>query len=114
MVGTHHPHLDFTTICGGYAEGMSMADIQTIGESLLPYAWSVADQVSAEWVMDVHHEDIDKSMRGEDAVELSDGAEPGSEVNVAPVLTEPDAVPPGSEQLAPSSVAPSLDVTGPA
>ena len=26
-VGTHHLHLDFTTICSGYAEGMSMADI---------------------------------------------------------------------------------------
>ena len=61
-VGTHHPHLDFATICSGYAEGMSMADIQTIGESLLPYVRSVVDQVSAEWVMDVRHEDMARSM----------------------------------------------------
>ena len=99
MVGTHHPHLDFATIYSGYAEGMSMADIQSIGESLLPYTRSVADQVSTEWVMDVHHEDLAKSARGEDAVELSDGEEPGSEVNVAPVLVEPDVVPSRSEQL---------------
>ena len=26
-LGTHHPHLDFATICSGYAEGMSMAGI---------------------------------------------------------------------------------------
>jgi len=70
VVGTHHPHLDFATICSGYAEGMSMADIQSIGESLLPYARSMADQVSAEWVMDVHREDLAKSARGEDAAEL--------------------------------------------
>ncbi|XP_066389958.1 uncharacterized protein [Miscanthus floridulus] len=97
-VGTHHPHLDFATICTGYGEGMSMADIQSIGERLLPHARSVADQVSAEWVMDVRREDLAKSARGEDdATELSDGEEPGSEVNVAPVLVEPDAVPSGSE-----------------
>ena len=62
--------------------------------------------------MDVRREDLAKSARGEDAVELSDGEEPGSEVNVAPVLAEPDTVPSGSEQLAPSSVAPSSDVVG--
>ncbi|XP_066308055.1 uncharacterized protein [Miscanthus floridulus] len=111
-VGTHHPHLDFTTICSGYTEGMSMADIQSIEEHLLPHARSVADQVSAEWVMDVHREDLAKSTRGEDAAELSDGEEPGSEVNVAPVLVELDAVPSRSEQPTPSSVAPSSDVTG--
>ena len=89
-----------------------MADIQSIGERLLPHARSVADQVSAEWVMDVRHEDLAKSAHGEDAAELSDGEEPGSEVNVSSVLAEPDAVPSGSEQPAPSSVAPSSDVAG--
>ena len=91
-----------------------MANIQLIGERLLPHARSVADQVSVEWVMDVCREDLAKSARGEDAAELSDGEEPGSEVNVALVLVEPDAVPSGSEQLAPSSVAPSSDVAEPA
>ena len=51
----------------------------------------MADQVSAEWVKDVRREDLAKSTRGEDVAELSDGKEPRSEVNVAPVLTEPDA-----------------------
>ena len=55
-VATHHPNLDFTTICNGYADGLSMEDIQMIGESLLPHARSVAEQVSAQWVMDVRHE----------------------------------------------------------
>ena len=36
----------------------------------------------------------------------------GLEVNVALVLAELDAVSSGSEQLEPSSVAPSLDVAG--
>ena len=62
--------------------------------------------------MDVHREDLAKSAHGEDAAELSDGEEPGSEVNVAPVLVEPVVVPLGSEQLSPSSVALSLDVAG--
>ena len=84
-----------------------MEDIQSIGEGLLPHARSVADQVSAQWVMDVHHVDMARSMRGEDA------AQPGSEVNVAPVLTEPNVVPPGSEQPAPPSVAPTVDAARP-
>ena len=64
--------------------------------------------------MDVCCEDRAKSAHGEDAIELSDGEEARSEVNVALVLAEPDVVPSGSEQLAPSSVAPSSDVAGPA
>ena len=52
-VATYHPNLDFASICGWYAEGLSMGDIQMIGESLLPHARSVSEQVSAEWVMDV-------------------------------------------------------------
>ncbi|XP_066333952.1 uncharacterized protein [Miscanthus floridulus] len=51
-VATYHPNLDFATICGGYAEGMSMEDIQSIGESLLPHARSMSEQVSVKWVMD--------------------------------------------------------------
>ena len=57
-VATYHPNLDFAAICNGYAEGLSMEDIQSIGESLLPHARSVSEQVSAEWVMDVRHQDM--------------------------------------------------------
>ena len=66
-VATHHPNLHFAAIYSGYAEGLSMEDIQSIGESLLPHARSVSEQVSAEWVMDVCREDMARSMRREDA-----------------------------------------------
>ena len=112
-MATYHPNLDFATICSGYAEGLSMGDIQTIGESLLPHAWSVSEQVSTEWVMEVRHEDIAQSMRGEDAFETADSPEPGLGGNVAPAPIEPNVVPPGSEQPAPSSVAPPADAAGP-
>ena len=74
-----------------------MGDIQSIGESLLPHARSVSEQVSVEWVMDVRHEDMARSMRGEDASEPADSTEPVSEVNVALASVEPNVVPPGGE-----------------
>ena len=77
-VATHHPNLDFDAICSGYADGLSMEDIQSIGVSLLPHARSVPEQVSAEWVMDVRREDMARSMHGEDASEPADSTEPGS------------------------------------
>ena len=66
-VATHHPNLDFAAICSGYAKGLSMEDIQLIGEGLLPHARSMTGQVSVQWVMDVRHEDMARSMCGEDA-----------------------------------------------
>ncbi|XP_066344160.1 uncharacterized protein [Miscanthus floridulus] len=42
-VATYHPNLDFAAICGGYAKGLSMEDIQSIGVSLLPHARSVSE-----------------------------------------------------------------------
>ena len=110
-VATHHPKLDFTTICSGYAEGLSTEDIQSIGEGLLPHTRSVAEQVSVQWVMDVLHEDMARSMRGEDVAQPMDGMEPGSEVDVTPATTSPNVVPPGSEQPVPSPVAPTTDAT---
>ena len=97
-VATHHPNLDFDAIYSGYAEGLSMEDIQSIGESLLPHARSVSEQVSAEWVMDVRRQDMARSMRGENASELADSTEPGSGGNVASALIKPNVVSPGSEQ----------------
>ena len=112
-VVTHHSNLDFTTIYSGYAEGLSMEDIQSIGESLLPHARSVAEQVSAQWVMDVRREDMARSMRGEDVAQPADGTEPRSEVDVALASTEPNVVPPRSEQPAPSSAASTADAAEP-
>ena len=111
-VATYHPNLDFATICGGYAEGLSMEDIQSIGVSLLPHARLVSEQVSAEWVMDVHRQDIARSMRGENASEPADSPAPGSGGNVASASIEPNIVPPRSEQPTPSSVAPPTDAAG--
>ena len=51
-VVTHHPDLDFATICSGYADGWSAEDIHSLGESLLPHAQLVAEQVSTQWVME--------------------------------------------------------------
>ena len=51
-VATHHPNLDFDTICSGYADGWSPDAIHALEESLLPCAQMVAEQVSAQWVMD--------------------------------------------------------------
>ena len=98
-VATYQPNLDFATICSGYAEGLSMGDIQTIGESLPPHARSVSEQVFAEWVMDVRREDMARSMHGEDASELADSTEPGSGGNVALAPIEPNVVPPGVSSL---------------
>ena len=111
-VATYHPNLNFATICSGYAEGLSTEDIQTIGVSLLPHARSVSEQVSAEWVMDVCHQDMARSMRGENASEPADSPEPGSWGNVASASIEPNVVPSGSEQPTPSSVASPADAAG--
>ena len=46
-VATYHPDLDFATIYSGYADSCSMEDIQSLGESLLPHAKLLAEQVSA-------------------------------------------------------------------
>ena len=112
-MATHHPNLDFAAICSGYAEGLSMEDIQSIREGLLPHARSMVDQVSVQWVMDVRREDMARSMHGEDVAQPTDGTEPGSEVDIAPASTEPNVVPPGSEQPSPSPVAPTTDAAEP-
>ena len=46
-VATHHLELDFAAICSGYADGWSPEAIHALGESLLPHAQLVAEQVSA-------------------------------------------------------------------
>ena len=112
-MATHHPNLDFAAICSGYAEGLSMEDIQSIREGLLPHARSMVDQVSVQWVMDVRREDIARSMCAENTAKPVDGMGPRSEVNAALVSTEPNVVLPGSEQPTPSLVAPTADAAGP-
>ena len=112
LVATHHPNLDFSAICSGYAEGLRMEDIQSIRVSLLPHARSVSEQVSAKWVMDVRREDMARSMHGEAASEPTDSPKPGLEGNVASTSVEPNVVPLGGEQPTPSSIAPPADAAG--
>ena len=45
-VATHHPDLDFAAIYSGYTDGWSIDAIHALGESLLPHAQLVAEQVS--------------------------------------------------------------------
>ena len=46
-VVTHFPDLDFTAIYRGYADGWSADKIHALGESLVPHAQMVAEQVTA-------------------------------------------------------------------
>ena len=48
LVATYHSNLDFVSICSGYADGWSAEDVHSLGESLLPHAKLVAEQVSAQ------------------------------------------------------------------
>ena len=41
-VATHHPDLDITAIYRGYADGWSADGIHALGESLVPYSWSLS------------------------------------------------------------------------
>ena len=87
--------------------------MHVVRESLLPHTQLVAEQVSAQWVMDVHREDMAGSVRWEDVAQPADGREPRSEVVVIPPSAEPNVDPPGSEQPAPSPIAPTADAAEP-
>ena len=111
-VVTYHLNLDFATICSGYADGLSTEDIQSLGESLLSHAKLVAEQVFVQWVMDARHVDLADGAHQEDVAHAAGGVEPWSEMNIAPLPTEPNVVPPESEQPVPLPVASTADVTG--
>ena len=111
-VVTHHLDLDFAAICSGYANGWSLDAIHALGESLLPHAQLVAEQVSAQWVMEARHANVAEGACAEDVVQPMDGADPGSEMNVVPPLTELNVVQPEDEQPLPSPVAPTTDAAG--
>jgi len=111
-VATHHPDLDFDTICSGYADGWSAEDIHSLGESMLPLAQLVAEQVSAQWVMDARRANVAEGVCQEDVAQPADGVEPGSKASVILPLTKPHVAPSEREQPLSSSVMPSADATG--
>ena len=91
-VVTHHLDLDFAAICSGYADGWSPDTIHALGESLLPCAQMVAEQVSAQWVMEAHRVNTAEGACQEDVAQPTDGVEPRSKADVAPPPTEPNVV----------------------
>ena len=112
-MATYHPNLDFATIYSGYVDGLRTIDIQSLGGSLLPHTRLVAEQVSAQWVMDARREDMARSVRRGDIAQPTDGMEPRSEAGITPPSTEPNVVPLGSEQPVPLPVAPTADAAEP-
>ena len=105
----YHLDLDFTPIYSGYADGCSMDDIQSLGESLLPHTKLLAEQVSTQWVMDAHRSNMAKSVCQEDVTQPADGVEPGLEVDIAPPPTKPNVAQSEDEQPLPSPVEPVVD-----
>ena len=63
--------------------------------------------------MDVRHEEMAKSVHRGDVAQPADGTKLGSEVDIALASTEPNVIPLGSEQPAPSPVAPTADIAEP-
>ena len=111
-VATYHPDLDFAAIYSGYADGWSPDAIHALGESLLPCAQMVAEQVSAQWVMDARRASVAEGAHPEDVIQLADGVEPKSEVDVVLPLTEPNVASSEGEQPLSSSITPSADAAG--
>ena len=112
LVATYHPDLDFAAIYSGYADGRSTEDIQMLGESLLPHARLVAEQVSAQWVVEARHSSMAKGVGQEDVMQPADRVGAGLKVSVIPPSTVPNVVPLGGEQPLSSSTVPSADAVG--
>ena len=121
-VATHHPDLDITTICRGYADGWSAGKIHALGESLVPYAQMVAEQVTTQWVMEARRLTMAADMRREDVIQPVEAAEAGSEesivlppteLDIALTTAEPSVVVPTTTELPSTSpTAPSADAAG--
>ena len=62
LVVTHYLDLDFIAICRGYADGWSVDKIHALGESLVPHAQMVAQQVTTQWVMEARRSTMTKDV----------------------------------------------------
>ena len=111
-VATHHPNLDFTAICRGYTDGWSTDEIHALGESLVPYAQMVAEQVTAQWVMEARRSTVAEDMCREDVVPPMEGLETGLEASIIPPPAEPNIVPTGNELPSSLLTVPTADATG--
>ena len=68
MVATQHPDLDFAAIYRGYADGWSVDKIHVLGESLVPHAQMVAEQVTTQWVMEARRSPMAEDVHWEDVI----------------------------------------------
>jgi len=67
-VATHYPDLDFATNYRGYADAWSADEIHALGKSLVPHAQMVAEQVTAQWVMEARRSTMAADVRREHVV----------------------------------------------
>jgi len=111
-VAMHHPDLDFAAIYRGYINGWSADAIHALGESLVPYVQMVAEQVSAQWMMEARHSSMAEGVHQEDVIQPTDGVETGSEASIVPPPTELNVIPSEGEQPLSSSTVPSADAAG--
>ena len=111
-VVTHHPNLDFMAIYRGYINGWSIDEIHALGESLVPYAQMVAEQVTTQWVMEAHRSSVAEDVLQEDVIQPMEGVETRSEVSIIPSPIEPNVIPTGSELPSSLSTVPSADAAG--
>ena len=109
---THHLNQDFAKIYSGYTNGWGADAIHVLGESLMPCAQMVAEQVSMQWVMEARRSSMAEDMRWEDVVQPMEGVETRLEASIVPPPTEPNVAPSESEQPLSSSITPSADATG--
>ena len=93
LVAAHYPDLDFMDIYRGYADGWSADEIHAMGESLVLHAQMVAEQVTAQWVIEARHSTMATDMHWEDVIQPAEVAEAGLEASVVPPPTEPNVIP---------------------
>ena len=77
----------------------------------MPCAQMVAEQVSAQWVMEARHASMAEGVHQEDVMKSIDGVEAGSEASIVQPPTEPNVVPAESEQPLSLLTVPSVDAT---
>ena len=111
-VATHHLDLDFTTIYSGYADGWSIDEIHALGESLVPHAQMVDEQVTVQWVMEARCSFVAEDVRQKDVIQPLVGVDTGSEVSVVLPLIEPNVIPTRSELPSSLSIILTADATG--
>ena len=72
----------------------------------------VAEQVTAQWVMEAHRSSMAEDMHQEDVIQPMVGVETGSEVSIVLPPTEPNIILTRSELPSSLSTVPTVDAAG--